>query len=150
MKDILALDLGTTTGWAAGNKANHVSGVWKLMPGRFDSASMRLIKFLAGLDEINTLFDLNAVFFEEIRRHRGVDAAHWYGAFWSHLIKWCDERSIPYEGVPVGEIKKNWTGKGNANKDAMVAEAIARGYSPATSDEADALAIFALKVGTVR
>ena len=50
-------------------------------------------------------------------------------------------RGIPYEGVPVGTIKRHATGKGNANKAAMIAAAKARGFSPADDNEADAIAI---------
>lgn len=145
--NILALDLGTTTGWAAGTKTSHISGIWKLQPGRFDSTAMRLVKFVNALNEIHAAMPIAAVFYEEVRKHRGTDAAHWYGAFWGHLIRWCDEKGIPYEGVPVGEIKKNWTGKGNAPKEAMLAEAERRGYVVADDNEADALALFWLKVG---
>jgi Holliday junction resolvasome RuvABC endonuclease subunit len=51
--------------------------------------------------------------------------------------------------VPVGEIKRGWTGKGNAKKEAMVAEAVRRGYSPADDNEADAIALFTLKAPAV-
>ena len=64
-----------------------------------------------------------------------------------HSGWWCDEHGIPHEGVPVGEIKRGWTGKGNAKKEAMIAEAVRRGYSPADDNEADAIALFTLKAG---
>jgi Holliday junction resolvasome RuvABC endonuclease subunit len=41
----------------------------------------------------------------------------------------------------VGTIKRHATGKGNASKEAMIAAACARGYSPADDNEADAIAI---------
>ena len=57
------------------------------------------------------------------------------------LTSWAELRGVPYEGVPVGTIKRFATGKGNANKDAMIAAARARGFSPADDNEADAIAI---------
>ena len=57
------------------------------------------------------------------------------------LTSWAELRGIPYEGVPVGTIKRHATGKGNANKAAMIAAAKARGFSPADDNEADAIAI---------
>ena len=57
------------------------------------------------------------------------------------LTSWAEMRGVPYEGVPVGTIKRFATGKGNANKDAMIAAARARGFSPADDNEADAIAI---------
>jgi crossover junction endodeoxyribonuclease RuvC len=147
--NILALDLGTTTGWCAGNREANIHGIWRLMPGRFDSASMRVVKFLQALNDIHASMPIGAVYYEEVRSHRGVDAAHWYGAYWSHLIKWCDEHGIPHEGVPVGEIKKSWTGKGNAPKKAMIAEAQRRGLGVEDENEVDAIALFTLKAPAV-
>lgn len=57
------------------------------------------------------------------------------------LTAWAELRGIPYQGVPVGTIKRHATGKGNADKVAMVAAARARGFSPADDNEADAIAI---------
>ena len=45
------------------------------------------------------------------------------------------------QSVPVGTIKRHATGKGNAPKEAMIAAARARGFSPADDNEADAIAI---------
>ena len=63
---------------------------------------------------------LGAVYFEEVRRHMGVDSAHVYGGLLATLTAWCEHHQIPYQGVPVGTIKKNATGKGNASKDEMI------------------------------
>ena len=57
------------------------------------------------------------------------------------LTAWAELRGIPYQGVPVGSIKKHATGKGNADKVSMINAARARGYSPADDNEADAIAI---------
>jgi len=108
---------------------------------------MRFVHFRQRLEEIRAGYKLTAVYFEEVRRHRGVDAAHVYGGMMATLTAWCEDNYTPYEGVPVGEIKKSWTGKGNADKDAMMAEAVKRGYSPEDDNEADALALFVLKAG---
>ena len=84
---------------------------------------------------------LDAIFFEEVHRHLGVDAAHAYGGFLAHVTAWCEHHQIPYEGVPVGTIKRHATGKGNANKEAMVAAMQDCGFSPGDGNEADALAL---------
>ena len=57
------------------------------------------------------------------------------------LSAWCEERAIAYQGVPVGTIKRYATGKGNADKAAMIAAMRARGFAPADDNEADALAL---------
>ena len=80
-------------------------------------------------------------FFEEVRRHPSTDASHVYGGFLGLLTAFAEHHQIPYQGVPVGTIKKHATGKGNANKDAMVAAMRALGHQPVDDNEADALAL---------
>lgn len=80
---------------------------------------MRFLRFKRWLTEVKqTTGGLGAVYFEEVRSHPGggVDAAHTYGGFWSHVGSWCEHHEIPYQGVPVGTIKRHATGKGNADK----------------------------------
>jgi Holliday junction resolvasome RuvABC endonuclease subunit len=55
---------------------------------------------------------------------------------------------VPYQGVPVGTIKKHATGKGNANKAAMIAATKAKGFNPADDNEADAIAILLWAIET--
>ena len=88
-----------------------------------------------------TADELHAIYFEEVRRHVGTDAAHVYGGFLATLTAWAESCGIPYQGVPVGTIKRHATGKGNADKAAMIAAARAKGYSPGDDNEADALAL---------
>jgi len=102
---------------------------------------MRYLRFVSWLQEMKRLSGFERVVFEEVRRHAGTDAAHLYGGFLAHLAAWCEQRNIPYEGVPVGTIKRFATGKGNANKDAMMAAIRSRGFTPSDDNEADAIAI---------
>lgn len=140
---ILALDLGTRTGWALLNLDGTItSGTEQFKPQRFEGGGMRFLRFKRWLAELLTTSDhINAVYFEEVRRHAGVDAAHAYGGFMGHLTAWCEHQGIPYQGVPVGTIKKHATGKGNAGKDEMIAAVSQRGHRPGDDNEADALAI---------
>ena len=103
---------------------------------------MRWLRFRKWLDGMaDNHGALEAVYFEEVRRHVGTDAAHLYGGFLAELTAWCEKRGIPYQGIPVGTIKKAATGKGNANKDQMIAAMQAKGFSPETDNDADALAL---------
>ncbi len=140
---ILALDLGTTTGWALrGDDGLIASGTASFRHGRFDGGGMRYLRFASWLDELNRLSgSISAIWFEEVRRHAGTDAAHVYGGLMATLTAWAELRGVPYEGVPVGTIKRHATGKGNASKDAMMAAVRAHGFSPADDNEADAIAI---------
>ena len=140
---ILALDLGTTTGWALRGSDGHItSGSESFRPQRFEGGGMRFLRFRRWLTEIKQSCDrIDCLHFEEVRRHVSTDAAHVYGGFLATLTAWCEHHQIPYQGVPVGTIKKHATGKGNASKDEMVASARARGHAPADDNEADALAL---------
>ena len=140
---VLALDLGTTTGWALRSADGSISsGTESFKPHRFEGGGMRYLRFKHWLTEVKQTSDgIDAVYFEEVRRHLGVDAAHAYGGFMAHLTAWCEHHQIPYQGVPVGTIKKHATGKGNASKDEMIAAMKALGHSPTDDNEADALAL---------
>jgi Holliday junction resolvasome RuvABC endonuclease subunit len=140
---ILALDLGTHTGWALHQLDSTItSGTEHFKPQRFEGGGMRFLRFKRWLAELLTISGhINAVYFEEVRRHAGVDAAHAYGGFMGHLTAWCEHHNIPYQGVPVGTIKKHATGKGNAGKDEMIASVQLRGHVPCDDNEADALAL---------
>lgn len=143
MITILALDLGTTTGWAMRLADGVVvSGTMEFRSGRYEGGGMRFLRFRSWLDHLlDGAKTLDLIHFEEVRRHAGTDAAHIYGGFLAHLSAWCELKHIPYQGVPVGTIKRHATGKGNAAKDAVIAAMQARGYNPEDDNEADALAI---------
>ena len=139
----LALDLGTTTGWALRHRDESItSASQSFRPQRFEGGGMRFLRFKRWLAELNALCgEIHAVYFEEVRRHAGVDAAHVYGGLMATLTAWCEHHNIPYQGVPVGTIKKHATGKGNAGKDDVIAAIRARGHSVTDDNEADALAL---------
>jgi Holliday junction resolvasome RuvABC endonuclease subunit len=84
---------------------------------------------------------IGAIYFEEVRRHLGVDAAHVYGGLLATLTAWCEHHQIPYQGVPVGTIKRHATGKGNAGKAEVIAAMKALGHPVTDDNEADALAL---------
>lgn len=125
---VLCLDLGTKSGWALRSSDRVVSS---------GTAEFKqwLNQMLAAVDQID------AIYFEEVRRHLGVDAAHAYGGFLAHLTAWCEQHGIAYEGVPVGTIKRHVTGKGNANKAKVIQAVRQLGYYPTDDNEADALAL---------
>lgn len=148
MTTIFSLDLGTTTGWALRAADGRItSGSQSFKPGRFEGGGMRYLRFKRWLTEVKACSDgIGEVHFEEVRRHAGVDAAHAYGGFLATLTAWCEHHGIPYSGTPVGAIKKHATGKGNADKAAMVAAMRDKGFNPKDDNEADALALLLLTV----
>ena len=143
MPVVLALDLGTTTGWALQTADGLItSGTVSFRPSRYDGGGMRYLRFRNWLDQLGRdAGPITAIHFEEVRRHAGTDAAHVYGGLLATLTAWAETAGIAYQGVPVGTIKRHATGKGNADKAAMMAAARARGFSPTDDNEADAIAI---------
>lgn len=140
---LLALDLGTRTGWALRSSDGHItSGSESFRPQRFEGGGMRFLRFKRWLTEIKSQADgIGALYFEEVRRHASTDAAHAYGGFLATLTAWCEHHQIPYQGVPVGTIKKHATGQGNAGKDQVIIAVRSRGHAPVDDNEADALAL---------
>ncbi|WBQ11307.1 hypothetical protein L2D01_05865 [Hyphomonadaceae bacterium ML37] len=149
-RTMLALDLGTSTGWALRTPDGLItSGTLSLRPSRYDGGGMRYLRFSGWLGELDRLSGpVAAIWFEEVRRHAATDAAHVYGGLMATLTAWAELRGVPYQGVPVGTIKRHATGKGNAPKEAMIAAGRARGFSPADENEADAIAILLWAIET--
>jgi hypothetical protein len=147
---VLALDLGTTTGWAMRPAGSRIeSGSVSFRPSRYDGGGMRYLRFRSWLDSMATnVAGLAAIYFEEVRRHAGTDAAHIYGGLLATLTAWCEQHGIAYQGVPVGTIKRFISGKGNADKAAVIAAVRARGFSPKDDNEADAIAILLWSIET--
>lgn len=140
MKSILALDLGTTMGWATKVRTGAiVSGATNLEGGRFEGGGARFLRFNQWLEL--RVAPIDVCYYEEVRRHLSTDSAHIYGGFLAILHAFCEYRQIPYIGVPVGKIKKHATGRGNANKQAMIQAARDRGHTPEDDNEADALCL---------
>lgn len=144
---LLALDLGTNTGFAVRTNGAIVSGTVSFKPGKFDGGGMRLLKFSRWLDEVHASSAFTEVVFEAVRRHLGTDAAHLYGSLMGVLTMWCESKGVPYEGVPVQTIKKFATGKGNADKNLVIACVREKwGFEPKDDNEADALALLHYKL----
>ena len=143
MSIIMALDLGTTTGWAIREvQGNITSGTASFKTGRFEGGGMPFLRFKHWLTDLKaTLGNIDAIYFEEVRAHKGVDAAHKYGGFVAHLTAWCEHHGIPYSGISVGTIKKHITGKGNAPKESVIAAVKNKGFAPVDDNEADSLAL---------
>lgn len=142
MKAVLALDLGTNTGFAIRVKSGKVMyGTQVFKNDRFSGGGMRFVRFNKWVEDMIRMNDVHRIVFEEVRKHAGTDAAHAYGGFLAYLTGCCEALKVPYEGVPVGTIKRHATGKGNANKDQMIAAVKKLGYDPKDDNQADAIAL---------
>ena len=84
---VLALDLGTTTGWALQTPDGLIaSGTVCFRPSRYDGGGMRYLRFRGWLDQLaGDAGPISAIYFEEVRRHVGTDAAHVFGGLMATL-----------------------------------------------------------------
>lgn len=139
---ILAIDPGTNCGWALSTDGVIVSGTWNLRGGRFEGGGMRFVRMRNSLDEIGPV---DRLYFEEVRRHLSTDSAHVYGGMVATITAWCEECQVPYQAIPVGTIKKCATGKGNADKTAMMEAAFAKWPDQNIKDDNQADALWILE-----
>lgn len=150
---ILALDLGTRLGWALlprGGQITHATE--SFAPRKSWTPGQKWQRFRAWLSRTIAENNVGLVVFEDVKRHApgAVLAAHAYGGFRAMLEMVVDQHNVRVVPVGVGTIKKHWTGKGTADKAAMLAQAKARGFRPETDNDADALAILSWAVAQER
>jgi len=139
--NILSLDIATNTGW----KTKTSSGVWNLKPNRGESEGMRVVRFKSKVREMITMESIGLVAYERpagFHKSSIIVAAEMVGV----LKDLCIEVGVNLACYSATEIKKFATGKGNANKDAMIAAAIGLGFTPADDNEADAIHLYNLAV----
>jgi Holliday junction resolvasome RuvABC endonuclease subunit len=138
---IVGIDPGTACGWAVVENGKRIaSGVWELKTNRHEGGGMRYLRMRKYFERLLETIDIDAVAYEEVRRHMGVDAAHIYGGIVGQITAICEEQKIPFQGIPVGTAKKTATNRGNASKGDMIKAANERwGLTLTDDNEADAL-----------
>lgn len=141
---ILALDIATKTGW----KTESASGTWNLKPNRGESEGMRVVRFKSKVRELINIEEITLVSYE---RPAGMHKASIMveSEMIGVLKDLCIELGVDLASYSASEIKKFATGKGNANKIAMVQAAVDAGYKPADDNEADAIHLYLLTVKDV-
>lgn len=135
---ILALDLGTHTGFAIGHDHAPQSGAWDLRPRPQDSPGMRYLYLRQKLEAVRAAYpSLSLVVYEQPFGLRGA-AAQVLPGLVATLQAWCAEHGIDHTSVAPSTVKVHAGAKGNAGKDAMMDRARARGWSFGSDDEVDA------------
>lgn len=138
---LLAIDPGSACGWAVHDADRIVaSGVWNLAPRRGDSPGVRYLKLRSRLTDVKDRWPELELVAVEQAHHRGGAATEYAIGILTHVQSWCAEVGVEHLVVHGSAVKKAATGRGNADKAAMVAAAIARwpGWEPETDDEVDA------------
>ena len=141
---ILALDPATHCGFAYSSNPT-LSGTWDLSTRRDESAGMKLVRLRSKLEEMRKL-GIDLIVFEAARNAMPkMQGALVHQAKLQAVIElFAQDHEINYRGYSPAELKKFATGKGNANKAAMIA-AVSKRWGPTSDDnEADAIALMHL------
>jgi len=141
----VGIDPGTNCGWGVLDQHGGLvaSGTWMLDRAKTDGPGMRAIRLERLLRELVAPWQPHEVLvaYDLVHPYGSVSAVAMYYKLVGRLESCLDELGIAYGGVRPGTYKKHATGKGNAQKDAMVEAAVARWPELGTikHDEADAL-----------
>lgn len=135
---ILAIDPATKSGWAM-NTDPVIFGEWDLRVKKDESGGMKFIRMRAKLKEILQADRPDLIVFETpAGRFKGPIISH--ASFNAIIQTFAIDHNIEFRGYAPKEIKKHATGKGNSNKEAMMAAAREKfGYEGKSDNEADAL-----------
>ena len=128
---ILALDIGTNLGvYVEGNAPQTIS------LGKGDERFFNFWKFLK-----ENRFHYDVIVYEQAAFQQGNAIPIYHGLI-GVLKAFSLYKSIPLQGIPVGTIKKTFTGKGNANKKDMMQRCDELGITYDSDNAADAYATY--------
>ncbi len=136
----IGIDPATKCGYAVilDDASQLAGGTWKLERRAGDGAGMLYVRFQKLFAELLDAFPGSVVAYEQ-QANRFAGSAHVGLGIISHIQRLCEERNVPYTGVAFSTVKKAATGKGNADKKAMIAAAIAQWGEVVDDNHADAL-----------
>jgi crossover junction endodeoxyribonuclease RuvC len=154
LPSILALDLGTRTGWALQHDGREESGVQAFDLQRGESPGMRFVRFNAWLREITEPLTWAAgdgrvvLIGYEAPHHRGGAATEVANGFSTRVQEHAARFELNHVAVHSATLKKWVTGTGRAQKHVMIEAVRRRGWIPMgphddqlTDDEADAIGL---------
>lgn len=160
--NILALDLGTRTGWALREDGRIESGAQSFVVGRGESPGMRYIRFNRWLEQLSTsgrpLTEtysprIRVIAYEQAHQRGGAATELAYG-FATRVQEFAARYGIEHIAVHSTTLKKWTTGHGNAGKGEML-RSVNRRWAPnanptwiTNDDEADAYALLQHAIAT--
>lgn len=148
---VLALDIGTSLGWAYQRADGQVrSGCYQLPTGQ--RQGVRLHAFRVWLVEQLTRLggEIDTVIWEHAHQQMGA-ANEVHHNLVGVLLDFAERNRVTdYHSVEVGTLKAFATGSGAADKPAMVKAARAAGYPVTGHDEADAVHLLRYEISGQR
>lgn len=140
---VLALDLGTNTGWClVKDGVIKFSGCLSL-PASESHPGHRFLKFSNWLQQFR---GVNEVFYEDVPRFESAKAARVYCGLLCIVQMFCLTQGLRMTNIKSNTVKKDFTGNGNADKRKMCEVAHKIGWKGGHKetdighDEADAIA----------
>jgi Holliday junction resolvasome RuvABC endonuclease subunit len=128
--NVLALDLGTRTGWALAEAGRIESGVQDFSPTRGESAGMRYLRFNRWLQDVTHTPQVDLIVYE-MPHLRGGAAATVLAGLETRVHEFCARAQchpIEYQSVHSATLKKWVTGSGRGDKNAMMLAGQRRGW----------------------
>ena len=120
---ILALDLGTKTGWAINDDGVIRSGMEDFTPKKGDHIGKRYCDFTSWLVDMIIDYDLPDYVYYEMPHMRGRRATEVLHGYLTCLQNTCYQQELDDPiAVHPGTIKKFATGNGRASKEDMILE----------------------------
>lgn len=140
---VLAIDIGTKTGWAYHSPSGHVRSGVHINSCWADKPYHRYVQFRSFLYEFYHACHgkIDHIYYEDVRHHNGVIAAHVYGGLRAILMVFCHDKNIELMHIGVSVIKKYIAGHGLASKKNVIDAVNFAGYNVSDDNEADALAL---------
>lgn len=137
---ILAIDPSRSTGWALFQNGVTTIGTRRFERDRNSSPGMDFLRYGGWLEEMYSLTTrpIDLIVYEK-PHHRGGASTELLLGFVTKIKEVAAKHNSNIDNVHTGTLKKWATGKGNASKDEMIAEARRRGFTPQNDDEADAV-----------
>lgn len=155
---VLALDLATVTGFALIANGVITSGsqdFTRKPPTKSrlpEHVGASFSKFDNWLAERIRDDKPHIVIFEEVFRWSSSSAAHCFGGYRGIMMKQLARQGMHCYGYSPSQIKKSWTGNGNAKKELMMETTLMRfpDLDLTDSNEADAIALMFLHLSTLK
>lgn len=152
---ILALDLATNVGWAclAGGVITHgeqsMKRIHSLKRQPDEHLGAAFFKFRNFLTDSIHLMKPGQLVTEYTGFFKSAPARDICCGFRGILLEVAARNDLPVTSYAPGTIKKFWHGQGNADKDAMAAAAVTRGWPGLGADECDAVAMLHLHLDRI-
>lgn len=150
MRPILALDISSSTGWAAG-AANGEPDYGRFYPAHYQGEDIGLLLETFGLwlDGMFWKHEVGHVVFEA-PYYQGKDAidARKVICLAGEVERRAFVRDVTYTEIDISTNKKFFAGNGRASKYQMTLAARSYGWDPKNNDESDALGLWSYSANT--